>query len=148
MPFSLRNSVWWRSAFVAAAQCPCYLLIEGERERELWMGLYSFMFQTVHTHTFAKSHTLLASLQWNQCSQFSSSVHSISQCHRLLVIRHHIMFCNFWYWCYHSAAFVLWCCRSFTLYSGAIKGAIFDGVAITFSFFFFFLFYGEFIIMF
>lgn len=36
------------------------------------MGLYSFMFQTVHAHTFAKSHTLLAPPQWNQCSQFSS----------------------------------------------------------------------------
>lgn len=44
----------------------------NERERKVWMGLYSFMFQTVHAHTFAQSHTLLAPLQWNQCSQFSS----------------------------------------------------------------------------
>lgn len=46
---------------------------DGRREKgKVWMGLYSFMFQTVHAHTFAKSHTLLALLQWNQCSQFSS----------------------------------------------------------------------------
>lgn len=49
-----------------------------ERERTAWMGLYSFMFQTVHAHTFAKSHTLLAPPQWNQCSQFSSLAQHLS----------------------------------------------------------------------
>lgn len=39
-------------------------------ERKVWKGLYSFMFQTLCAHTFDKSHTLLAALQWNQCSWF------------------------------------------------------------------------------
>lgn len=73
MPFALRNSdgnlllllrfnvsaiSWWK-----------------KRERKVWMGRYSFMFSALYTHTkktHTHAYTLLAPLQWNQCSQFSS----------------------------------------------------------------------------
>lgn len=65
MPFSLRNSVWWKSAFVAAVQCPCYLLMEGERkERSEWACIVLCSRQFMHTHT----HSLLLYKEINALS--------------------------------------------------------------------------------
>lgn len=97
-----------------------------KRERKVWMGVYSFMFQTVHAHTFAKSHTPCPSTMKSMLSVFLS-MHSVQQCQRLLVIKRHILFRNFWYWGYHSAAFVFWCSCSFSLCSVAIKDFFFAG---------------------
>lgn len=128
MPFALRNSdgnllllaqfnvsaiSWWK-----------------KRERKVWMSRYSFMFSALHAHTSTHvcqtthTHTL------SPCSPTMKSmlsvllcVQSILRCQRLLVIKRHIIFCNFWYRCEHSTPFVLWRFSAFTLCWVDIKEA-------------------------
>lgn len=72
MPFSLRNSL------MEICFCCCssmsLLSPDGRRERKVWMGLYSFMFQTVHTHTANNTQSLLFyneinALSFHLCAQ-------------------------------------------------------------------------------
>lgn len=71
---SLWETLWWKSAFVAAVQCPCYLLMEGEKGRSEWASIVLCSRQFTHTHMANNTQSLLFyneinALSFHLCAQ-------------------------------------------------------------------------------
>lgn len=69
---SLWETLWWKSAFVAAVQCPCYLLMEGEKGRSEWASIVLCSRQFTHMANNTQSllfYNEINALSFHLCAQ-------------------------------------------------------------------------------